>query len=493
MSEILAILEEVRDKYKPVIGLEVHVQLQTQSKVFATEAFAFGSEPNRHISPITLAHPGTLPSINARCIRLAIKMGLATHCRIASPTYFARKNYFYPDLPKGYQLSQAENPICQNGYLEVPLPHGELKQIGIERIHIEEDAGKSIHDQDPNDSLIDLNRSGAGLIEVVTRPDLSTIEEACAFMTEIRKLVRYLGVGDGNMERGNLRCDANVSVMLKDAKQLGTRVEVKNLNSINYLGKVIEYEIKRQIQLIEGGGEVQQATRSWDVTRGCTQIMRNKEMAADYRYFPEPDLQPLVISREELAEIKSSLPLLPIELYEKYTKAFKFSHKEAMALIEQKGIVDYFEQMLFHDQDPKEMANWIMGSVKTYLNEHNTDIADFPISPQQLAAIIQLVKAKHISHTAAKKQLFPAMLDQPEQNPMELAKTLNILMESNESAIELAMNQLIQQFPDETSRYRAGRKGLMGFFVGQIMKQSKGKANPKEVTAIVRQKLDQAD
>ncbi|RMG24082.1 MAG: Asp-tRNA(Asn)/Glu-tRNA(Gln) amidotransferase subunit GatB [Bacteroidetes bacterium] len=486
----LRLSAEIRQKYQAVIGLEVHVQLQVKSKIFATEAFTFGSEPNEHISVITLAHPGALPSINGACVQQALKMGLATHCHIPTATYFARKNYFYPDLPKGYQLSQAENPICQNGYLDVPMPDGGLHRIRIERIHLEEDAGKSIHDLDERDTLIDLNRAGAGLIELVTYPDLRSADEACAFMAEIRKLVRYLGVGDGNMEQGNLRCDANVSVMLKTATEYGTRVEVKNLNSINYLGKAINYEIERQIALIENGGEVRQSTRTWQVSTGTTQLMRDKETADDYRYFPEPDLQPLRISREQLAQLQEALPVLPAALYERYTQELGLSYLEAMALVEQASTARYFDALLEQKLEARVAYNWLMGPVKSYLNEHQLETEAFPVEPARLAALIRLVEGGKVSHNAARERLLPAMMLHAEAEPAHLARELNVLMESNTTAIAQAMEALMQEFPDEVARYRNGRKGLMGFFVGKIMKAFKGKANPKEVNQVVKSQLE---
>lgn len=491
MAEDMLVSPQIREKYQPVIGLEIHIQMQVESKMFATEAFVFGSEPNQHISPITLAHPGALPSINERCVQHAITLGLATHCHIPAETYFARKNYFYPDLPKGYQLSQAENPICQEGFLEVPLPEGRIRKIRIERIHLEEDAGKSIHDQDPRDTLIDLNRAGVGLMELVTHPDLRSTEEAVAFAAEVRKLVRYLEVGDGNMEQGNLRCDANVSVMLHDATEFGTRVEVKNINSLTNLGKAINYEIDRQVALVDRGEAIRRATRGWDVQANCTRSLRDKETADDYRYFPEPDLQPVRISQETLKHLREALPVLPFERYQRYTEALGFTHQEALALTDHRPLVEYFERMLAHAPDARAAYNWLMGPIKSYLNEHSLDIVDFPVPAERIMDLNALVAAEKVSHNAAKAQVLPALINEPSSDPAELAQRLNVRMESNEAAIEAAMDALIEQFPDETERYRKGRKGLMGFFVGQIMKQFKGKANPKEVNKVVRQKLDQ--
>ncbi|MCL4138407.1 UNVERIFIED_CONTAM: hypothetical protein GTU68_014461 [Idotea baltica] len=401
---------EIAARYQPVIGLEIHVQLSTQSKVFATESFEFGGNPNEYVSPISLAHPGALPSLNQACIMHVAKMGLALNCSIASTTYFARKNYFYPDLPKGYQLSQAENPICQNGHIDVRLPDGSYRNIRIERIHLEEDAGKSIHDQDDKDSLIDLNRAGVGLMEIVTHPDIRTAQEASALVSEIRKIVRYIGVSDGDMEKGSLRCDANVSVMLKTATELGTRAEIKNMNSFSFLVQAINYEIERQITEIESGGEIIQETRTWDIDNQRTLSMRDKESADDYRYFPEPDLQPISISEEEIAALKSSLPKLPDTLTREYIDQLGLPINEAMAIVEDKGLSDYFEGIRALTSDQKAAAGWLMGPIKEYLNEHKSEIQDFPISPNVLVSLIALVKNGKVNHGVARDRLFPELL-----------------------------------------------------------------------------------
>lgn len=490
MIESASTTKELLSKYQAVIGLEVHVQLLTKSKVFATEAFSFGSEANTHISPITIAHPGALPQINGAVVQLAIRMGLALGCKIAPKTYFARKNYFYPDLPKGYQISQAENPICEDGSIDLPMADGSTKHIEIERIHIEEDAGKSVHDLSDVSTMIDLNRAGAGLIEIVTRPDLRSAEEAARLMAEMRKLVRYLKVGDGNMERGNLRCDANISVMPKGSNTYGTRVEVKNMNSMTQLSRAINHEIERQVLLIESGGEVMQETRAWDVNQGITLAMRSKETADDYRYFPEPDLQPLSISQEEIDQTKATLPELPISRFSTYRNEYGFSFKDAMALVEQKANSDYFEALGKCLNDHKQAANWLMGPIKMYLNEQNLDISNFALAPEQMAEMIKLVIAGKVSHNAAKESLFPALLASPESKPMDLAHQLNIMMESKGDEVLQFAKQLLEEFPAETEKYRKGKKGLMGFFVGKVMRQFKGKANPKEVNKIMQSVLD---
>ena len=480
----------VMDQYEIVIGLEIHIQLLTESKVFATEAFAFGGNPNQYISPITLAHPGALPSINDQCIQHAIKLGLATHCQIATHTQFARKNYFYPDLPKGYQISQDRIPICADGYLDIRLPGGTYKRIGIERIHIEEDAGKSIHDQLEDASLIDLNRSGVGLVELVTHPELRSAEEAALFFSDMRTLVRYLEICDGNMEEGSLRCDVNISVMPKGTTAFGTRVEVKNINSITFVQKVVQYESRRQIARIESGLPIIRQTRTWNPASQQTQPMREKETADDYRYFPEPDLLPVVISAERMAALQQAIPELPYDLLKRYADEWKIPENEAKVLVSQKPLSDYFETLVKHVSDYRAAANWLLGPVKYYLNEQQISIQSFPITPPQLGALIELVRNGMISHTAAKEQLFPLLIASPTAAPLALAQAQNLLLESNISDLEQQMEELMTQFPEEVARYRKGKKGLVGFFVGQIMKKNKGKADPKEVNSVVRQKLE---
>jgi aspartyl-tRNA(Asn)/glutamyl-tRNA(Gln) amidotransferase subunit B len=474
--------------FEAVMGLEVHVQLGTQSKIFATESFAFGGFPNSHVSPISMAHPGALPSINEACVRSAIKLGLATHCRIAPFTYFARKNYFYPDLPKGYQLSQDQDPICQEGHLELKLESGN-RNIRIHRIHLEEDAGKSIHDQDPHYSLIDLNRAGVGLVEIVTHPDFRTLEEVTVFLTEIRKLVRYLEISDGDMEKGNLRCDANVSIRPRGEEKLGTRVEIKNLNSMRNASRAIAYEIERQVSVVEQGGKIEQETRTFHVDTGATSPMRDKETADDYRYFPEPDLLPLQLEAEVLEEIRKEIPALPWERHQRYTQEFGLEADKAETLTERRESAEYFEALLAAGLEARLASNWQLGPIRSYLNDQQIDIDRFPIPPQQMAALAQLVEHKQVTLKVAKGQLFEAMLESPQATPLALARQLNLLLESQEDELEAAMKQLTEQFPEETARYRKGQKKLAGFFVGQLMRKFKGKADPKEVNRVVREVL----
>ncbi|MEZ4776864.1 MAG: Asp-tRNA(Asn)/Glu-tRNA(Gln) amidotransferase subunit GatB [Bacteroidia bacterium] len=480
---------EIRAQYQTVIGLEIHVQLLTNSKIFAQEGFSFGSLPNHHVSVITMAHPGALPSINRRCIDHAVKIGLATHCQINRNSFFARKNYFYPDLPKGYQMSQDTDPICTHGFIDIRTESGSQQKIRIGRIHLEEDAGKSLHDQDPHISMIDLNRAGVGLVEIVTEPDLRSAEDAATLLAEIRRLVRFLEISDGNMEEGSLRCDANISVMPVGSETLGTRVEVKNMNSFNHLTRAILYESERQIALIEAGGKVVQETRTWDVNTQKTSPMRQKETADDYRYFPEPDLLPLGLTEEYIEKIRSEIPRLPQELYLEYTESLQIAHNEAMTLTEQKNFADYFEAIRKLTPFEKEASNWLLGPVRAWLNDSGKEIGDFPISTEKLADLIRLVQEDKISNHAARDQVFPIMLVRPEESPLAIAGELNILLESKQDEVENAMIALMNQFPQETTRYRSGKKGLKGFFVGHIMRQFQGKASPREVNDVVERML----
>lgn len=481
---------ELSSKYETVIGLEVHIQLKTNRKVFAPENFVFGSPPNQHVSPVSMAHPGALPSPNLRCIEHIVKLGLAIGCEIAQNSYFARKNYFYPDLPKGYQLSQDTLPVVGEGKMDIYVDGKEKKSIEIERIHLEEDAGKSIHDIHPSQSLIDLNRAGVGLAELVTKPDLRSAQEAGAFLAEIRRIVRYLQISDGNMEEGSLRCDANVSVMPKGSDTYGTRVEIKNINSISQVIKAINYESGRQMQCVDRGEALVQETRTWDVAKGKTAPMRDKETADDYRYFPEPDLQPLKISQAKILEIKAEIPRLPQSRFLQYIEEYKIAKNEAQSLADQREVSDYFEALIPFTDSPKTAANWVLGPVKTWLNEHNEDIINFPIQAKKLGDLSQLVKSGKVNLNAAKEIIFPKLCENPEGIPETIAQENDLIMESAENELQNAMESLIEKFPAEVKKYRGGKKNLAGFFVGQLMRQFKGKANPKEVNEVVRKLLE---
>lgn len=480
----------VRDTYEAVIGLEVHAQMLTQSKAYSSDINEYGAHPNTNISVITLGHPGTLPRMNKKTIEFAIRLGLACGCDIASDQYFARKNYFYPDLPKGYQITQDKTPICKGGSIHIKTENGEEKEIHLTRIHMEEDAGKSIHDVDIYDTLVDLNRAGVPLLEIVSEPDIRSSQEAYNYLTEVRKLVRYLDICDGNMEEGSLRCDANISVRLKGVEKFGTKVEVKNMNSIRNVQRAIEFEIERQITALENGETLTQETRSFDALKGITISMRSKEAANDYRYFPEPDLQPIVVDEPQIAAIKAEMPALPRELFLKYTKELGLSEYDAYNITDNKGIALYYEALIAETSNFKTAANWLMGDVKSYLNEFGVEIEAFPVAPKTLAELIKLIDSGKISHSAASQKLFPELVKQPESNPLTLAESLNLIQDSSEDSLLGFIQQVMEQYPNEVNRYRNGEKQLTGFFMGQLMKISKGKADPKAANELMRKTLE---
>lgn len=482
--------EAIRNKYEAVIGLEVHAQMLTKSKAYSSDINEYGAHPNTNVSVITLGHPGTLPKMNKKTIEYAIKLGLACGCDIAPEQYFARKNYFYPDLPKGYQITQDKTPICTGGSIHIQLEDGSDKYIGLTRIHMEEDAGKSIHDVDVFDTLVDLNRAGVPLLEIVSEPDIRSSQEAYSYLTEVRKLVRYLDICDGNMEEGSLRCDANISVRLKGTPEFGTKVEVKNMNSIRNVQRAIEFEITRQIEALENGEELTQETRSFDALKNLTISMRSKEAANDYRYFPEPDLQPLVMDDAQIAAIKAEMPALPRELFLKYTKELGLSEYDAYNLTDNKGIALYYEGIVAHTKNYKQAANWMMGDIKSYLNEFGVEIDEFPLKPEQIASLIALIEEGKISTSVASQKIFPAFVKNPSTSPLALAEEMNLIQDSNEDAILGFINEVIKQHPSEVERYRNGEKQLVGFFMGQLMKVSKGKADPKAANELMRKTLE---
>ena len=482
--------QEQRDKYEAVIGLEVHAQLLTNTKAYSADINAYGASPNTHTSPITLGHPGTLPVMNKKSIEYAIKLGVALNCEITEHQYFARKNYFYPDLPKGYQITQDKTPICTGGFIDLKQAEGPSKRIGITRIHMEEDAGKSIHDVDVYDTLVDLNRAGTPLLEIVTEPDMRSSKEAYQYLTEIRKLVRYLEICDGNMEEGSLRCDANISVRLKGVAVLGTKVEVKNMNSIRNVQKAIEFEIVRQIEVLEMGGILSQETRGFDALNGSTIAMRSKEAANDYRYFPEPDLQPLHVDENQIQMVKAEMPPLPDYLYNKYVSELKLSDYDALNLTESKEIALYFEQLILHTKNYKAAANWIMGSVKSYLNENGVEIQDFPIKVEALAELIDLIDEGQVSSTIAAQKIFPEMLSSKESSK-QIAERMNLIQVSDEDELVGFIEAVIAGNPSESERFKNGEQQLIGFFMGQLMRVSKGKADPKIANSLLRKKLNE--
>ena len=474
--------------YEVVIGLEVHAQLLTKSKLFCGDSIAFGAEPNSHVSPVTLAHPGTLPKMNRKAIEFAVKMGLACQCGIERQNYFARKNYFYPDLPKGYQVSQHTTPICKGGF--IPIKTGaQEKKIRLNRIHLEEDAGKSLHDADPVNTCIDLNRAGTPLIEIVSEPDLRSGEEAFAYLSAIRRLVRYLEICDGNMEEGSLRCDANISVRKKGEARLGTRVEVKNLNSVRNVKRAIEAESKRLIEIVEQGGTVTQQTRSFDANSGTTFAIRDKEEADDYRYFPEPDLPPFQLQEEFIERISKTIPELPAAKIDRYISELNLSEYDASVIADERSFAQYFEDLIQHTDKYKSAANWMLGPVKAWLNENSKDISEFPLTAVQLTRLIDLAENGKISFSVASAKLLTYLLENPGADPEQSARELNLLQDSGVGVILPIIETVLEKYADKVAEYQKGKKGLLTFFVGEVIKRSKGKADPKIVNELLLQKL----
>lgn len=476
--------------YEFVIGLEVHAQLLTKSKLFCGDSIAYGASANTQVSPVTLAHPGTLPVMNRQAIIGAIRMGLACHCEIEKENYFARKNYFYPDLPKGYQISQHTTPICKQGWVEIKISDGE-RRIQLNRIHIEEDAGKSMHDLDENNTCIDYNRAGTALIEIVTEPDLHTSEEVSAYLTELRKMLRYLDVCDGNMEEGSMRCDVNISVRPKGSNILGTRVEIKNLNSIKHAKKAVDAEGSRLIQLLEKGEPIIQQTRGFDVGSGNTFPIRDKEDADDYRYFPDPDLPPFRLESSFINEIQQQLPALQPQRIQRYKEQYQLSEYDAAILTEERSMADYFESLVENTSAYKAAANWIQGPVKSWLNDQGRYMEDFPLSTMTLARLIDLVESGKLSFSTASTQLFAAMLQQPDADPALLASKLNLLQQSDKDELTPLIEEVLLKYADKVKDYRKGKKGVLSLFVGEVMKRSKGKADPKVTNALLLEKLNE--
>lgn len=472
--------------YKVIIGLEVHAQLNTKTKIFSTESTKFGMKPNTQVGAISIALPGTLPKLNKKVIEFVTKMGLACHCDISRTQYFDRKNYFYPDLPKGYQITQDGAPACRNGYIIVRVK-GEEKKIMLEKIHCEEDAGKLIHQEGEMDSKVDFNRAGMPLIEIVTKPMLESVEEVSAFMNEVRKIVRYLEISNGNMEEGSMRCDANVSVMEVNDTQLGNKVEVKNMNSIRNIRRAVEYETERQKKILESGNDVVCETRTFDVNDGKTYPMRLKEELNDYRYFPDPDLSPIVISDTWLEKIKSEMPKLPEELYAKFISNYGLSDYDAQVLTDSKEIALFFEEVCNYTSHYKTAANWIIGPAKAYWNEQ--DFASFSIKPKTLASLIELVEKGGISFTIAKQKIFPELLQNPELEPEEIAHNLDLFSDMNDQNIVALINELITEFPMKLEEFKKGKKGIIDFFMGELMRRCKGKADPRIAQELLMKRL----
>jgi aspartyl-tRNA(Asn)/glutamyl-tRNA(Gln) amidotransferase subunit B len=483
-------LKDILSKYDAVIGLEVHVQLNTESKLFSSDPNRFGAAPNHNVSVISLGHPGSLPRLNTRVVRSAISMGLATGSEIASSLVFARKNYFYTDLPKGYQISQHESPICEGGSVWIRTSGGGSKEIRLTRIHIEEDAGKSLHDKDPRASLIDLNRAGVPLLEIVSEPDLSSGEEAALYLSQIRRLVRYLDISDGNMEEGSMRCDANVSLKTRGDPVLGTRCEIKNLNSISNVRRAVEIEISRQAGILDSGGTIVQQTLGFDDQKNGVFPLRDKEEADDYRYFPEPDLNPLPITQELIAEISSAQPALPDDIFGRLTGEYKLPAQDAEVVTESPEFANYFLKLAGITPDAKAAANWMLGPVKAWLNENNRLIGEFPLTAGKLASLIRLVEDGKVSYSSARQKLFPRLIGQPSADPEKMATALDLLMESGEDIIMKQVMEALDRYPEKIREYHRGKKGLVGLFMGEVMKISGGRADPKAASRLIKEELN---
>ena len=479
----------IYDKYEAVIGLEVHAQLLTKTKAYSSDENIYGATPNTKTSVISLGHPGTLPKSNSKVIEYAVKLGIAVGSKIRERNEYARKNYFYADLPKGYQITQDKTPICNGGVISIKDAEGNKKDINIIRIHMEEDAGKSIHDLDPFNTLVDLNRAGVPLVEIVSQPDIRTSDEAYQYINEVRKLVRYLDICDGNMEEGSLRCDANVSVMLKGATEFGTKVEVKNMNSSRNVKRAIEFEVERQVEILEKGGKVSHETRSFNAANNTTISMRHKEEANDYRYFPEPDLQPVIVTEKYINEIKQTLPPLPNTLFIKFTKEFGLSEYDATILVDEKGIALYYNELCNFTKNYKSAANFVNGSIKSYLNENALDISDFSISPARMASLITIVDDGKVSNTVATSKVFFEML-KTDDDAEKIATDNNWIQESNSDALGEYIAQAIAKYPEKVTEYKSGKKGLIGLFMGEVMQLSKGQADPKLANQLLRTELE---
>ncbi|MEZ5038980.1 MAG: Asp-tRNA(Asn)/Glu-tRNA(Gln) amidotransferase subunit GatB [Saprospiraceae bacterium] len=476
------------DKYETVIGLEVHVQLATKSKAFCGDDASFGGDPNTHISTISLGHPGTLPRLNKKQVEYAVRLGIALGSEINKVNNFDRKNYFYADLPKGYQITQDLRPVCVGGALSITS--GETtKKIRIHHIHMEEDAGKSIHDMAPNASFIDLNRAGVPLLEIVTEPDMRSADEVDVFMTNMRQLVRYLEVSDGNMQEGSMRCDCNVSVRLKGATAYGERCEIKNLNSMRYARQAISYEVKRQIDLLESGGRVIQQTLNFDPATGVTSPLRDKEDAHDYRYFPEPDLPPVVITQTQLDHLIATQAPLPWALFQQFINDYGLSVYDTQILTEEKATAIYFQSLCEQTPLYKAAANLTINKLIPFCQEQGMAITDFTIGFAQLASFLQLIEDGKVSNTIAYQRLLPALIEQPDQAPIALAKSLNLLQSADEDFLSQLVEDVLSAFPDKVDSYKKGKKGLIGFFMGEVMKRSKGKAEPKSTNALLIARL----
>ncbi|MCJ7554562.1 MAG: Asp-tRNA(Asn)/Glu-tRNA(Gln) amidotransferase subunit GatB [Ignavibacteriaceae bacterium] len=478
----------MNSKYEAVIGLEVHAQLLTDTKIFCGCSTKFGNEPNSNVCPVCLGHSGVLPVLNKKVVEFSVLMGLATNCTINENSIFARKNYFYPDLPKGYQISQYELPICEHGFLEILMKDGNKKKIGITRIHMEEDAGKLIHDQGGK-TLVDINRCGVPLLEIVSEPDIRTPEEAYLYLTKMKQILQYLDICDGNMEEGSLRCDANISIRLSGSEKFSTKTEIKNLNSFRNVERALTYEIHRQIEAVKDGEEIIQQTLLWDADLNEAYPMRSKEEAHDYRYFPDPDLMPVVVDKEWKQEIYSSIPELPDKKLGRFIEWFSLPHYDAEVLTQSKDIAAYYEKVVSITDDYKTASNWVMSEVLGVINEKKIGINDFSVEPEKLGKMINLIKDGTISSKIA-KEIFPLMIDE-NKDPEEIIKEKNLVQISDESEILKIVEIILSNNKDQVQSYLKGNEKILGFFIGQIMKETKGKANPKIVNEILKKKLEE--
>jgi aspartyl-tRNA(Asn)/glutamyl-tRNA(Gln) amidotransferase subunit B len=476
--------------YEAVIGLEVHAELLTESKVFCGCSAKFGAPPNQNTCPVCLGMPGALPVLNRRAVEYAIRAGLALNCEIARLSRWARKNYFYPDLPKGYQISQYELPLCLGGWIEIDID-GTPRRIGLTRIHMEEDTGKNIHDAHSDASLVDFNRCGVPLLEIVSEPDLRSPQEAGAYLRKLRTILQYLEICDGNMEEGSFRCDANVSIRPRGARELGTKIEIKNMNSFRNVERAVEYELKRQTQALQEGGRLVQETRLWDPEREVTRPMRSKEFAHDYRYFPEPDLLPLVVSEAWVEAVRTTMPELPDARRLRFQQQYGLPAYDAEVLTMRKDVADYYEATVRYHNNPKALSNWVMGDVLRILRERKLDSAfvihDWPVAPERLAAMVELIDSGEISGKIA-KAVFEELVTSG-KTPVQIVDEQGLKQISDEGAIDAAVEQVLANNPDKVAEYRGGRDKLFGFFVGLVMKATQGKANPQKVNDLLRDKL----
>ena len=480
-------MDKRMSEWETVIGLEVHVQLATKSKIFSGASTLFGSSPNTQACNIDLGMPGVLPVLNEEVLKMAIKFGLSINANINSPTQFARKNYFYPDLPKGYQISQLDNPIVEGGGLEITLKDGSKKKIRITRAHLEEDAGKSLHEDFEGLSGIDLNRAGPPLLEIVSEPDLSTPEEAVAYLKKIHSIIRYLEISDGNMAEGSMRCDANVSLRKRGSKELGTRTETKNVNSFKFVEKAIQHEIRRQIKILESGERVTQETRLYDSQLDETRPMRSKEYANDYRYFPEPDLLPVVLSEDFIKSVKDLMPELSEEKEKRFIKEYKLSDYDANVLSVDPNLSNFFEEVVVRSRNPKLAANWIMGELSAFLNKENLSILETKVDSINLGNLLSRIEDSTISGKIA-KEIFEEMWNS-KKSPDEIIEEKGLKQVTDSSEIKKVINQVLEQNQSQLEQYKSGKEKLFGFFVGQVMKASRGKANPEQVNKLLEERL----